>query len=71
MRTSASKPWWERVADFNDVDQQEFLRGVYQGKTTYRPPQGQSYVMGLSAGYKAREFLTPESHTGRPNDKSS
>lgn len=62
------KPWWERVADFNDADQQEFLLGVYQGKLTYRPPQPSSHLLGLSAGYQSREFAKPDSWTGRPND---
>lgn len=68
MRSSAEKPWWERVADFNDGDQQEFLKGVFQGNTTYRPRQGQSYIMGLAAGYRNRKFVKPESYTGRPRD---
>lgn len=68
MRTSAEKPWWERVADFNDKDQQEFLRGVYQNKTTYRPSQPQSYIMGLAAGYRDREFLQPKPFTGKPGE---
>lgn len=65
------KPWWERVADFNDADQDDFLRGVFQGKVTYRPKQGYSYVLGLSAGYKAREFAKPESWTGKPKNADS
>lgn len=68
MRTSNQKPWWERVADFNDKDQEEFLRGVFQGKTTYRPRQGQSHIMGLAAGYRDREFVQPKSYTGEPRD---
>jgi hypothetical protein len=69
MRTSQEKPWWERVADFNDADQENFLRGVYQASTTYRPKQPQSYIMGLAAGYRNREFVQPESYKGRPNGK--
>lgn len=59
------KPWWEKVADFPDNEQEEFLRGVYQGKLTYRPPQPSSYLMGLSAGYRNREFAQPQSWTGK------
>ena len=69
MRTSNQKPWWERVADFNESDQEEFLRGVFQGKISSRPPQPNSYIMGLSAGYRDREFVQPKSHTGKANDR--
>ena len=62
------KPWWEKVADYNDPDQQEFLRGAYQGMVTYRPPQPNAYLIGLSAGYNNRKFANPDSWTGRPND---
>lgn len=62
------KPWWEKVADFNDADQEEFLQGVFQNKTTYRPRQLHSHVLGLSAGYKNREFARVESWTGKVND---
>ena len=66
MSNANSKPWWEQVASFeNGTDQQEFLRGVYQGLTTNRPAQRQSYLMGLIAGYKNRPFAHPESHTGK------
>ena len=59
------KPWWEKVADFNDADQREFLQGVFQGRVTYRPRQFQARLIGLGAGYKAREFAKPESWTGK------
>lgn len=61
------KPWWEQVASFeNGKDQEEFLQGVYQGLTTNRPAQRQSYLMGLVAGYRNRKFAQPESFTGKP-----
>lgn len=60
------KPWWEQVASFEDgKDQQEFMRGVFQGLTTFRPAQRQSYISGLVAGYKNRKFGKPESHSGK------
>ena len=63
------KPWWEKVADYNDADQEDFLRGVFQGKVTYRPRiQGLSYLKGLGAGYTAREFAKPQSWTGKKQD---
>lgn len=64
------KPWWEKVADYNDADQEDFLRGVYQGRITQRPPlRGMAYLKGLSAGYKAREFAKPESWTGKQKNE--
>lgn len=65
------KPWWEKVADFNDVDQQEFLRGAFQTRITYRPRQLHSHVLGLIAGYKNRKFVQPESYKGRQSDDAS
>jgi hypothetical protein len=55
------KPWWEKVADYRDDDQEEFLRGVFQGRTPYRPKQPSPYLLGLAAGYRNREFARPES----------
>lgn len=63
------KPWWEKVADYNDADQEEFLQGVFQGLTTYRPRQQQSYILGLVAGYRNREFAQPKSWTGGVDGK--
>lgn len=58
-------PWWEQVASFeNGKDQQEFMRGVFQGMTTNRPKRP-SYVQGLVAGYKNRTFAQPNSYTGK------
>lgn len=63
------KPWWEKVADYNDADQQDFLKGVFQGRLTYRPPlRGLTFIKGLGAGYQAREFAKPESWTGKKQD---
>lgn len=62
------KPWWEKVADFNDVDQQDFLKGVFQGRTTFRPKQAQARLLGLGAGFRAREYANPEPWTGKPKN---
>lgn len=59
------KPWWEQVADYNEADQDDFIKGVYTGRFTHRVRQPQSYFLGLSSGYRAREFARPESHTGK------
>jgi hypothetical protein len=67
MSNANWKPWWEQVATFeNGNDQENFLKGVYQGLTTNRPAQRQSYLMGLVAGYRNRPFAQPKSHTGKP-----
>jgi len=65
MSNANWKPWWEQVATFAERDQSEFLRGVYQGLTTSRPQQRQSYVMGLIAGYRNRKFEQPNPYTGK------
>lgn len=62
------KPWWEKVADYNDPDQREFLQGVYQGRITYRPPQPSAYILGLGAGYQNRKFASVEPWTGVNRD---
>jgi hypothetical protein len=62
---SNSKPWWEEVASYrNGDDQREFLRGVFQGMTTFRPAQP-AYIKGLVEGYKNRKFAQPESFKGK------
>lgn len=64
-----SKPWWEQVNDFDTHEErEEFLEGVrrYSGVAIHRPSyQRQSQMMGWIAGYRARKFEQPKSHTGK------
>ena len=64
------KPWWEQVADYNDVDQKDFLQGVFQGRFTWRQPTQEAYFMGFSSGIRAREFAKPEPITGKQHGHS-
>jgi hypothetical protein len=49
MSSKDWKPWWERVADIpNPQEQQEFIRGVGGAR---KPTFGQTILLSVIAGY--------------------
>ena len=69
MSSPKFTPWWEKVNDFNSIEERKEFT---QGANGLRPNLPIDIMMGvLSAGYVNNKFEKPLPYTGKSNEKNA